>query len=85
MVPNSTAFLPLFKPGTFSSPTLRLELLGNRKGYGSIILQSWCGRKNPKPTSRVSISLCYARDYVTLRGERDFSDIIKVTNQLTLN
>lgn len=33
-VPNSTTFLPLFKPGTFSSHVLRLELLGNRKGCG---------------------------------------------------
>lgn len=76
-VSTSTTFLPLFKWGTFSSQDLRLELLGNRKGWGSTSY-----RRGVVGGLKLMLVLCPWLCYTT---RRDSVDLTKITNQLTLN
>lgn len=76
-VPSSTAFLPLLNPAL---PPHAAELTALAGGSKDPAGSAW--EQSAGPTSRASVPL---HNRVTLHGGRDFEDIIKVTNQLTLN
>lgn len=60
-------------------PAVR-ELFGGRREPPGWFYRLVCGT-DARRTSRTSISLHDAHDCVILHGERDFEDIIKVTDQ----
>lgn len=83
-VPNSTTFLPLFKAGT--SPQHPPEVGAPRRQKGaraSFCRRGVVGEALRQPQALQLLVLCLWLHSIT--WERDPADIIKVTNQLTLN